>query len=142
MTGGTLPSIITTVGTDSMAVAQGGKPDGLREKLGIIAQRIAQFVPTVVGNSNKWNVSLANYRLTLTPTNDLGDNFISTNFSVSAVSMAAHFPAPNVHYYTVGIGGTSIGRQTSAGAIASDGTPPKPADYDNAYTIIDKQVDL
>ena len=142
MTGGSLPSIVTTVGTDSMAVAKGGGPDGLREKLGIIAERIAQFVPTAAGNVNKWNVSVANYRLTLTPTNDLADNFISTNFSVSAASLAAHFHTPNVHYYTVGIGGTSIGQQISAGAIASDGTAPHPSDYDNAYTIIDKQVDL
>ncbi len=139
LTGGTL-SVITTVGTDSMAVAKGGGPDGIREKLGIIAQLISQFVPTVVGNVNKWTVSVANYRLTLTPTNDVADNFVSTNFLPSA--LATHFPSPNVHYYTVGVGGLNQGRQISAGALASDGTPPLPADYDAAYPIIDKEVDL
>jgi phage tail sheath protein FI len=143
MTGGPLPSIVTTVGTDSMAVAKGGGPDGLREKLGIIAQRISQFVPTTAGNANKWTVSVSNYRLTLMPTPDIGDNFVSTNFLVTApAALAAHFLAPNVHYYTVGVGGQNIGRQTSAAIPASDGTAPQAADYDNAYPIIDKEVDL
>jgi phage tail sheath protein FI len=144
MTGGPLPSIITGVAGDSMdkdanGSSPNGNSDGIREKLRIIAQRLSQFAPA--GAINKWTVSVANYRLTLTPTSDLADNFVATHFNAGA--LAPYFPNPaNVHYYTVGVGGASIGRQTSAVAIASDGIPPLPADYDKAYPIIDKEVDL
>jgi phage tail sheath protein FI len=147
MTGGALPSIITTGAADPMskdanASSPNGNSDGVREKLGIIAQRISQFVPTVAGNKNKWTVSVANYRLTLLPTPDIADNFVSTNFNVSAAVLAPHFPAPNVHWYTVGAGGNNIGQQVSPAAAASDGNPPLATDYANAYQIIEKEVDL
>jgi phage tail sheath protein FI len=150
MTGGALPSIITTLPADPMAkdaaaVSPNGNADGVREKLGIIAQRIAQFVPTVSGNKNKWKVSVSNYRLTLLPTDDVEDNFVPANFNMPAVSLKPHFPPAspaNVHRYTVGIGGNNIGRQTSAAVIASDGNPPAAADYANAYLTVDKEVDL
>ncbi|MEP6714236.1 MAG: phage tail sheath C-terminal domain-containing protein [Terriglobia bacterium] len=147
MTGGVLPSIITTAAGDSMskdanASSPNGNADGLREKLGIIAQRLSQFVPTVAGNKNKWKVNVTNYRLTLLPTDDIADNFISTNFAVSAATLTPHFSPPNVHLYTVGAGGNNIGEQTSALLPASDGSAPTAADYDNAYLVVDKQVDL
>ena len=147
MTGGPLPSIQTTGAADPMSkdakpVSPNGHSDGVREKLGIIAQRIAQFVPTVAGNKNKWKTSVANYRLTLMPTDDVPDNFVSSNFSVPASTLAPHFPTPNVHYYTVGIGGNNAGRQTSASSAASNGNPPLASDYANAYLTVDKEVDL
>jgi hypothetical protein len=147
MTGGPLPSIETTGAADPMSkdanpLSPSGNSDGVREKLGIIAQRIAQFVPTVAGNKNKWKAAVSNYRITLTPTDDIADNFVSTNFSVPAATLAPHFPAPNVHYYSVGIGGNSAGRQTSASTAASDGNPPLASDYASAYLTVDKEVDL
>jgi len=147
MTGGALPSIVTTNAADPMAKdasasSPNGNSDGVREKLGIIAQRIAQFTPTVATNKNKWTTNVANYRLTLSPTDDIADNFVSTNFNVPAATLSPHFPTPNVHWYTVGAGGNSIGRQTSAAATASDGSAPIASDYDNAYLVIDKEVDL
>jgi phage tail sheath protein FI len=147
MTGGPLPSIITTGAADPMAkdanpASPNGNADGVREKLAIIVQRIAQFVPTVAANKNKWNATVSNYRLTITPTDDVPDNFVSTNFNMPAATLAPHFPAPNVHWYTVGVGGNSIGQQVSPGAPASDGTAPLTSDYANAYLVIDKEVDL
>jgi phage tail sheath protein FI len=147
MTGGPLPSIESTGAADPMSkdanpLSPNGNSDGVREKLGIIAQRVAQFVPTVAGNKNKWKAIVANYRLTLTPTDDVADNFVSTNFSVPAATLAPHFPNPNVHYYSVGVGGSSAGRQTSASAVASNGNPPLASDYASAYTVVDKEVDL
>jgi phage tail sheath protein FI len=147
MTGGALPSIVTTGAPDPMAKdanasSPNGNSDGVREKLGIISQRIAQFVPTVATNKNKWKTTVSNYRITLLPTDDIADNFVSTNFSVPAATLAPHFTAPNVHLYTVGAGGNSVGEQTSAATPASDGNPPTAADYAAAYLVIDKQVDL
>src|SRR5262249_7205607 len=147
MTGGPLPSIITTMAADSMAkdanpASPNGNGDGIREKLGIISQRIAQFVPTAAGNKNKWKTSVANYRLTLIPADDIADNFVSTNFAVSAATLTPDFPAPNVHLCTLGVGGASLGQQTSAALPASDGAAPALNDYGAAYQVIDKEVDL
>ena len=147
MTGGPLPSIITTAAADPMSKdanpsSPTGNSDGVREKLAIIAQRLSQFIPATVGNKNKWKVNVSNYRLTLLPTDDIADNFVSAGFAVSEATLTPHFSPSNVHLYTVGAGGNGLGEQTSALVPASDGTAPLAADYDKAYLVIDKQVDL
>jgi phage tail sheath protein FI len=116
--------------------------DGVREKLAIIAERISTFQPTAPLRW-PWRAEVWGSRLAILPTNPLGDNFFSTNF---ALTTAPPLPPTaftnNVRYYSVGTGGMSIGRQASAGAPVSDGTPPHASDYDAAYPIIDREVDL
>jgi phage tail sheath protein FI len=88
----------------------------------------------------KWRAEVWGSRLAILPT-DVLDNFLPANFTTVPAGLATRFRG-NVNLYTVGIGGANIGQQTSALAVASDGTPPTAADYDDAYLIIDSQVDL
>lgn len=146
MTAPPLPSIVTvtTPGAhrmmeDAAAVSSNGNSDGVREKIAIIAQRINEEV-TKSPATLKWKAEVWGSRLAILPT-DVDDNFVPTFFATGAAGLAARFNI-NVNLYTVGMGGANKGQQTSALAPASDGTPPTAADYDKAYPIIDKEVDL
>jgi len=124
---------------DNLPSSKNGNSDGVREKLAIIAQTINNFSATPPGVS-KWNAQVWGSRLAILPT-DVDDNFISSAaiFQVTPNALTANFK-PNVHYYTLGIGGTN-GSQTP-GTLGSDGSNPRQADYATAYLAIDKQVDL
>ena len=140
------PNVVTVVGgrvaVDSFTGSANGNADGIREKLAIIAQRINEFTPPV-GRSWYWEAETYGYRIVILPTDSLADNFVSSAFALTTnPALAATAFTNNIHYYSVGADGQSIGRQTSAGAAASDGTPPLAADYDAAYEIIDKEVDI
>ncbi|MBA3357671.1 MAG: phage tail sheath family protein [Pyrinomonadaceae bacterium] len=141
------PSIVTvpTVGAkmmeDANAVSPNGNSDGVREKLAIIAQRINNAAASSAGTL-KWKAEVWGYRLAILPTN-VPDNFISntTNFTTIPATLATRFRI-NVNLYSVGNGGANVGQQTSAAAVATDGTPPVALDYAAAYETIDKEVDL
>ena len=126
----------------SGAASPNGNSDGVREKLNIIAQRINSFVP-VFPQVWKWTAQVWGSRLAILPADDLPDNFISAAFALTANPvLPANAFTNNVHYYSVGASGLSIGKQTSAGAPATDGTAPQAADYDSIYPVIDREVDL
>ena len=128
-------------GVDPLYKDANGKSDGIREKLGIIASIINQFTPPA-GQSWPWTAQTnGNYRLSILPTSIVGDNFLSGNFALIPAVVGSYF-TNNVRYYSVGAGGNSIGNQVSAAAPATDGTAPLAADYDAAYLVIDKEVDL
>jgi len=144
------PNVVTVAAAGSRVFQDGtpaltspnGNSDGVREKLAILAQRINSFVP-VLPQVWKWKAEVWGSRLAILPADDLDDNFISTAFALSTnPALPAGAFTNNVHYYSVGASGASIGLQTSAGAPATDGTAPQAADYDNAYNVIDKEVDL
>lgn len=141
------PNVVTSGATnlvahDAFAGSANGNSDGVREKLAIIAQRINEFVPPS-GQTWPWTATTAGYRLVITPTDDLEDNFVSTGFALTTTpALAATAFTNNVHYYSVGSAGGSIGQQISAGSPASDGSAPLASDYEDAYEIIDKEVDI
>jgi len=112
----------------------------VREKLAIIAQIINSYVP-VAPQVWKWTAQVWGNRLAILPADDLDDNFIS-HFELTPDPQVTGLFTNNVHYYSVGASGLNIGLQASAGSPASDGTPPLAGDYDNAYSIIDREVDL
>ncbi len=134
---------------DKISGSKNGNNDGLREKLGLIRDAVNAY-----GSSNArtfyWKAELWGSRLALIRTNG-EDNFIdsdgdcATGVTIDLFTAAGGKPAipiqKNVHYYSVGVDGTA-GLQTSAGAMASDGTAPALSDYDDAYKIIDQQVDI
>jgi phage tail sheath protein FI len=113
----------------------------MREKLQIIADAINGFVPPV-GNSWRWRAEVWNYRLAILPTDAAADNFLSPGFAFTTAAPALAAFTNNVHLYSVGAGGVSVGFQTSPGLAASDGTPPVLADYRAAFLRIEKDVDL
>lgn len=141
-------SVVTVPGArvsvDARVGSPNGNSDGVREKFEIIAERINTFVPAPP-RTWPWKAELWGSRLAILPVDSAPDNFQSAAF----VTLPFFLPAPaagtftnNVHYYTVGADGLSIGLQTSAGGPASDGTAPHASDYDAAYNVIDKEVDL
>jgi len=125
-----------------LATTPNGNGDGVREKLAILAQRINSFLPALP-QVWKWKAEVWGSRLAILPADDLDDNFISAAFALStSPALPAGAFTNNVHYYSVGASGASTGLQTSAGAPATDGTAPQAVDYDNAYNVIDREVDL
>jgi uncharacterized protein len=143
-TGDPIVATNSTAGT-RVAVDASNGPDGIREKFEIIAQRINEFSPPT-GQSWYWKAELYGYRLAILPTDEMADNFLSSTFELVQNSAGPDAPVvgftKNVHYYSVGAAGTNIGMQVSAGSAASDGTPPLATDYDAAYEIVDREVDI
>ena len=142
------PGVVTTgvanaVSRDAFVVSPSGNSDGLREKLQIIADLINGFTPPA-GDTWPWRAELWNYRLAILPADTAADNFLSPGFAFATAVPALPGAAftNNVHLYSVGAGGSSIGSQTNPGLAASDGTPPVLADYRAAFLRIDKDVDL
>jgi hypothetical protein len=134
--------VVTTTGADlfyrdANAGSLNDNDDGLREKL----QRMAAAINARASAEPlfRWSASVAGTRLNIVPTDLVDDNFLSPAFAVTG------FPAGNflnnVKVYTLGAGGLGIGRQV-AGTVGSNGTAPLAADYDAAYPIIDREVDL
>jgi len=127
---------------DAAATSLNGNSDGVREKLSILARIINAVVPAAP-QVWKWKAEVWGSRLAILPADDLDDNFISTAFTLGTnPALPAGAFTNNVHYYSVGASGASIGEQTSAGAPASDGTAPLAADYDAVYPVLDREVDL
>ncbi len=133
--------LVTNAPTDRFyRDANAGSPndnnDGLRDKLTKMA---AAINARAAGDPLfRWSAQVAGTRLTILPAESADDNFLSAAFAVTGPAM--NF-LNNVKVYTLGAGGFGIGRQV-AGATGSDGTPPLASDYDAAYEIIDREVDL
>ena len=115
-----------------------GNNDGIREKLSRVAKAINDRAAS--NPLFRWSAQVAGARLTILPTENVTDNFLATEFASTGFG-AANFPS-NVHVYTLGAGGFNIGGRQLAGTTGNDGTPPDAADYDAAYRVIDREVDL
>jgi phage tail sheath protein FI len=113
---------------------------GVREKLGLIRDAINDHQQSNP-RSFFWKAELWGSRLAILPTggedNDIGTIATATTDIPTAI---ANSFTQNVRYYSVGAGGTA-GLQVP-GALASDGFAPQISDYDDAYEIIDQEVDL
>jgi hypothetical protein len=132
----------TLAAIDAYSSSLNGHADGVREKFALIAERINDYVPPS-GQIWPWKAELYGYRLAILPTDALEDNFLSAAFALTTnPALPAGTFTNNVHYYSVGAAGGSIGFQSSAGSPATDGSAPQAADYDTAYAIIDKEVDI
>ncbi len=127
---------------DGFASSPNNHGDGMREKLAIIAVLVNTFVPAAP-LTFPWRAEVWGSRLALLPTDPVGDNFVSASFALATTPALAGTPfTSNARYYSVGADGQNKGFQVSAGGPAFDGDPPDAADYDTAYSIIDREVDL
>ena len=126
----------STLYKDAFATSRTGNNDGVREKLAILQAAVNNFA---AGNPTfRWKAEVWGSRLALLPTNG-SDNAIGA-ITTAAADIGADF-TKNVARYSLGVGGTA-GLQTPAGSLASDGAKPTLTDYADAYTVIDKEVDL
>jgi uncharacterized protein len=133
------------VRVDSVPLAStvNGNSDGVREKLNSIAQQINSFVAPA-GTKFSWKAEVWGHRLNIQPGAIFADNYLAASPVVATPgAFQALFPSapvnPNVHFYSVGLGGA--GRQATP-ILGTDGTKPIASDYDVAYDIIDREVDL
>jgi phage tail sheath protein FI len=136
-------SVETVVGqrvvVDAFAGSPNGNSDGVREKLALIAQAINGFTPPVATQKFSWKAEVWGNRLGVQPGSIYDDNYVSPAIVAAPAAFANLFNAPNVHYFRLGLGG--LGTQT-APVVGTDGGKPTPPDYDAAYDVIDKEVDL
>ena len=126
----------STLYKDAFATSRTGNNDGVREKLAVLQAAVNNFA---AGNPTfRWKAEVWGSRLALLPTNG-SDNSIGT-ITTAAADIGGDF-TKNVARYSLGVGGT-VGLQTPAGALASDGAAPTLNDYADAYAVVDKEVDL
>jgi len=122
---------------DAFATSASGHNDGLREKLA----RIAGYIDDAAAADPAfpWAARVWGYRLNLIrragSDNDAGaaPNFAGWNPAAAALDL-------NVRYYNLGAGGT--GDYQTPGDAGTNGVAPKPPDYETAYSIADREIDL
>jgi uncharacterized protein len=140
---------------DAIAGSTTANSDGLREKLGRIAAAINDA--RAVSPQDPlfpWTATVAGNRLTISPTGALDrEDLLATGLvfhepagavapaPANAASVAGHFNV-NTGAYQLGPGGLGLGGFHTAGTTGDDGTPPLAADYDAAYPVIAREVDL
>jgi len=121
---------------DAAAISLNGNSDGVREKLGILQKAVNDFAAS--NPSFRYKAEVWGLRFALIPTGG-PDNLLET-VATTATDIGTGFTG-NVRYLSVGAGGTA-GKQTPAGAPASDGTAPGLSDYSAAFDTVDREVDL
>ncbi|MEM1319240.1 MAG: phage tail sheath C-terminal domain-containing protein [Bacteroidota bacterium] len=133
--------LVTTVGGDPMyfsaATPANGNRNGMREKLLLIRDAVNNWQES---NPRQFyfRASVYGNRVSIYPTSGNANNAAT----ITAPAELVDLMTSNVRYYSVGASGTNNNFQAPAGAPASDGVAPLLSDYDNAYTIIESQVDL
>jgi len=135
----TVPGARVVVDSVPAPSSPNGNSDGVREKLALIAQTINNFTPPVPTTKFSWKAEVWGTRLGVQPGSIFDENYLAAAIVAAPAAFQNLFQGPNVHYYRLGVGG--LGRQ-AAPVLGNDGGKPAAADYDTAYDIIDKEVDL
>lgn len=118
---------------------QAAGSDGLRSNLGLVRDGINTH-NTANPATFRWRAELWGTRLAIIPTGG-DDNHAAAAFQTGTTDLAA-LANINVRYYALGATGTGSFQSHVAGDIGSDGDPPTSSDYDEAYRIVDREVDL
>jgi len=131
----------TTGTTDPVYVDKDGGTAGLHEKLGIIRDAVNQYQAQ---NPTKffWKAEVWGARLAIIPTTR-DDNYVgsfTTGTTTNIPVDIADSVKPNVRYYSLGT--TGIAGYQSTGDAGNDGSSPVKSDYEDAFDIIEKDVDI
>src|SRR6266536_6476245 len=137
--------LVTTTPTDlfyrdANAGSPNGNNDGIREKLSRIMKTINDRAAS--DPLFRWSARVAGTRLTILPSENVDDNYVLVAPPFASTGFGIGNFLGNVKAYTLGAGGFNLGARQIAGTTGNDGTQPLAADYDNAYNIIDSEVDL
>lgn len=112
--------------------------DGFRERLqGAVAAFNALVAAPPPGTSIPWRAALWGHRLVVLPTGS------STNAVVNLTTSSADLNGgltQNTGLYQLGLGGA--GTFQSGGTAGDDGGPPTQAEYNQAFDVVDREVDL
>jgi hypothetical protein len=136
---------------DRNATTQNNGRDGIREKFALIAAAINQAHQ---GNpaSFPWTAEVWGSRLALVAAGDVAD-LASTTIEAGVITppftavpnvfaMAGQTPILNVRYYALGAPPAPPAAFYNGGVSGIDGNAPQPLDYQQAYAIIEREVDL
>lgn len=125
---------------DASATDQNDGRDGVREKLGIMAAAINDR--RLADSDFQFSAEVWGDRLAITPTGGVDNTRPVVGTALLGVAGPVLSPAAsnNVRYMALGI--TGLGPFQGLGAPGFDGNPPDAADYETAYNIIDREVDL
>jgi uncharacterized protein len=144
-------AVQTTSATDKMYVGlQSTNPSlaNVREKL----QEIANAVNASTGANFPWTAAVHGMRLMLMPTSGAanfggevtsGDNtgpLGTSGYDLGAGTHAFDRDDAKVRYFRLGAGGQ--GDYQGNGTNGSDGGSPGPSDYEDAYEVIDREIDI
>lgn len=126
--------LVTSVVDDPMFIG------GVAEKLALLRDAINAF-QAANRRTFFWTASLAGYQLSLTVSNGNDGNIPAISMSpINFPTATAGSFLTNVQRYRVGTTGTT-GLQTP-GTAGNNGNAPTLADYENAYLVADKEIDL
>ena len=135
---------------DKNATTQDDGRDGVREKFARIASAINNR--KIADSTFQWSAEVWNTRLAIVAAGDIGDLTTTTleagTFGPPFVPVLNVFDGAgqpvtqNVRYYALASPPPPPGAFYTAGVVGTDGGPPQLQDYDAAYQIIDREVDL
>jgi phage tail sheath protein FI len=110
---------------------------GVREKLAILAAAVV--AKRASDPTFEWTAEVWGNRLAILPVGSLADGVTST---LSATGAASAFASPvlNTRYYS--LAATPGGTFYEGGVSGNDGGTPQPSDYEKAYTVADREIDL
>lgn len=134
------PIVAPRMYQDASATNQNNGRNGLREKLGIIAAAIND--KRLADSSFTFGAEVWGDRLAIIPTagSDNTQVSVSTELGGAAGPVISAAASINARYYALGV--TGVGPYQTGGAPGIDGTAALPADYESAFQIIDREVDL
>jgi phage tail sheath protein FI len=135
---------------DRNATTQNDGRDGVREKFALIASAIN--AAHTADPAFPWTAELWGSRLALIAAGEVADlasttieaGFITPPFVVvpNVFAVAGQTPIQNVRYYALAAPPAPPAAFYNSGVAGTPGGPPKLADYQDAYKIIDREVDI
>lgn len=123
---------------DSYPASANGHNDGLREKLRLIVQYVADFA--AANPTFPWTASSWGYRLNFSRRDGVDNVAPAAAPSFVAWAPTAAMRDDNVRYFSLGTSGT--GAYQTAGVAGVDGAAPHASDYAAAYLVADREVDI
>ncbi|MEL6655204.1 MAG: phage tail sheath subtilisin-like domain-containing protein [Bacteroidota bacterium] len=125
---------------DGMSPSPSAGMDGMREKLAVIANAVNSYRLATPGFT--WSASVSGNRLVIMPTSgadNLQGSIATSNSGGGGTDITGQFRS-NTRYYSLGLGG--LGGFQSAGSAGNDGTAPGLTDLQDAFEVVEREVDL
>jgi hypothetical protein len=122
---------------DADPASPNGHGDGIREKLRLMARYVADYAASTP--TFPWRASVWGHRLNLART-DGADNAIGALAITGWTAANGFADTENARYYSLGTAG--VGPYQTGGVAGDDGQPPKASDYEAAYLVADREIDI
>ncbi len=129
---------IFTPSSGGYPLGRGGL-DGIVQRLNAVRDAINAHAAATA--SFDWSAAVWGQRLAVWRTSGDDNALLPGDFATAPTDLAGSF-SDNTRLFTVGVSGLSVGQQTNPASVASDGTAPQGSDYDAAYVIAERELDI